>query len=63
MSNKLYLAVTPDEYELPLFVADSAVELAKMFSTTANVVSSCISHNSSGKKAGVKFIRIVVEED
>lgn len=27
---KIYIATTPDEYELPLFVADSAAELARM---------------------------------
>ena len=27
---KLYMGVTPDKYELPLFVADSLKELSKM---------------------------------
>ena len=27
---KLYIAATPDKYELPIFVAYSAVELARM---------------------------------
>lgn len=30
MKNRLYLAVTPDKYELPLAVADNVTELAKM---------------------------------
>ena len=30
MRAKLYIAVTPDQYELPLAVADSVPELSKM---------------------------------
>lgn len=40
----LYLATTHDEYELPVAVADSPSELAMMLGTTANCISSSISH-------------------
>ena len=40
----LYVATTHDKYELPVAVADSPSELAMMLGTTANCISSSISH-------------------
>ena len=54
---KLYLKVTKDEYELPLAVAESPGELAKMCGTTRNMVMSAISHHHKG------WIRIEIGED
>lgn len=47
---KLYIYVSGDELELPLAVADSPRELAKMCNTTANVVSSSITHGKGRYK-------------
>lgn len=33
---KLYMAVTPDRYELPLVPPDTAKNLAELFGTTSN---------------------------
>ena len=55
---RLYIAVTPDLYELPIAVADTAKELAKMIGTSENSVYSCISKKRSGKKTKFKFLRI-----
>lgn len=44
MSKKyLYIAVSLDEYELPIAVADNVPELARMMGTTVNVINSSIS--------------------
>lgn len=45
---KLYLRTTQDELELPIAVADSPTELARMLGTTENNVSSCISKHYKG---------------
>lgn len=34
----VWMAVTPDEYELPIAVADSALELAQMMGTTETAI-------------------------
>ena len=35
---KLYVAATPDKYELPVFIADSATELARLCGTPAQYI-------------------------
>lgn len=54
----LYMAVTPDELELPLAVFDTAKELAARFSVSPGCVASCIKKNKSGKTTGRKFVRV-----
>ena len=41
---KLYIAVTPDRYELPVAVSETPEGLAKMVGTSKNTVLSVISH-------------------
>lgn len=55
---KLYMAVETDKYELPLFVVDTLRELADRYGFSIEYVLSAISHGYSGKKAGMKFLRI-----
>lgn len=57
----LYMAVTPDELELPMFVTNNSKEMAKRFRTTQNSVMPAIGHGSSGKMNGVKFVRVKIE--
>lgn len=59
----LYLAVTPDKYELPICVTDNIGEMARKFKTSNNNISSKISKNHSGKNLGVKFIKIKVDTE
>lgn len=59
---KLYLGVTHDKYELPLFVADSLKELSKMSGFDYDSVRHLISKRSSGKNKGIKFIKIIIDE-
>lgn len=44
----LYVKTTLDEYELPLAVAESPKELAKMTGTNVNVILSSLSHKRKG---------------
>ena len=48
MKKKLYLFTTRDEYELPIFVADSAKEMSEMTGFTIGSVYKCISAGYSG---------------
>lgn len=59
---KYFMAVTPDKYELPLYVAESVRELAIVFKTSENAISSSIGHGLNGKKQGHKFIRVDIDK-
>lgn len=52
----LYLRTTMDKYELPVAVADTGVELARILHTTPETVYSSISHQRKG------WFRVEVEE-
>lgn len=54
---KLYLKTTTDDLELPIAVAGSAEELARMLHTTKGSVKSAISHHYAG------WHKVIVEED
>lgn len=56
----LWLAVTPDQYELPLAVADTAEQLAAMFGLTRGSVISLVSKNAPGTMSGRKFVKVEV---
>jgi hypothetical protein len=61
MKKKLYMAVETNEYELPLYVADTSRELVDWSGLSIGYVLSAISHGYSGKKTGIRFLRIEVE--
>ena len=54
----LYMAVTADKYELPLYVAKSVEELSDKYGLTPGNIRSKISKNQSGKRLGIKFLKI-----
>lgn len=58
----LYMQVTLDEYELPLAVADSSTELARMLGLRRDSVRSSMCHC---KKKGWKcsYVKVEVEDD
>lgn len=60
---KLYMAVTPDKYELPLAVADTVLELAQTVNRSASVIYSSITKNTSGKTKGMKFVKVELEDE
>ena len=57
---KIYMAVTADEYELPLGIEDTAKELADKLGIKEGTVYSCISRKMDGKRAGYRLIRIEI---
>lgn len=60
---KLYIAVTADELELPIFVSDNIRDMAKRFNQKENSIMSKIAHKSSGRNSGVRFMRVEVEDE
>lgn len=60
---KLYMAVTPDKFELPLAVADSLEELSKITGIARGNIAANISKGRSGGKIGMKFVRVQVMYD
>ena len=59
----VWLAVTPDEYELPIAVADSAGSLARILKVPESRVRSNWNNRRSGKNNGQKIIRIEIEQE
>lgn len=60
---KLYLAVTPDRYELPLAVCLDAYELGRCLGISGRSVLQSMGRKQSGTKRGYNLVRIEVEED
>ena len=62
---KMYMAVTADEYELPIVVTDRAVDLAKdigvLVSTLYGAICNNIRLNSNFGK--VRIRRVLLEDD
>ena len=64
MGNKyLWIAVTADEYELPICVADSAQELANKFGVTDNTIRNCVMRGRSGRQNGYKYLKVRREDE
>lgn len=58
---KVYMQVTKDKYELPLVIADSPSELARMTGRGKNNVLSTIAHGKTGKIKKPSFISVEIE--
>ena len=54
------MAVEPDEYELPIAVADTARELGEMLGTTKGNVETNAKTKCSGTISGRKFVKIEI---
>lgn len=66
----IWMEVTPDEYELPIKVANSGGELARMCGVSSDTVYSSISHYNNRKrktckiwKRRRKFVKVVVDDE
>lgn len=57
---KLYMAVTADEYELPIAVESNAKALAEKLGIKDATVFSCISRKIDGKRAGYRLMSIEI---
>ncbi len=63
MKYKLYLAVTPDRYELPIAVFDSVDEISNWANTSKNNVLTSICEDRRNLKNNCKFRRVIIDED
>ncbi|SCW67946.1 hypothetical protein SAMN05660484_02478 [Eubacterium ruminantium] len=59
----IWMYVTLDEYELPVAVADTAAELAKMIGCTANNIYSAYTHYKKGRHKRSRVVKVEVEDD
>lgn len=60
MKKYLYMKVTRDEFELPVAVADSVAELAKMLGIKPNTVSRSLSRQKChGRKSCYRKVEII----
>ena len=60
----VWLLVSEDEYELPLAVADSRNELAKIVGVKPKDISECISkyHKRKNHHRPCRYVRVEIEE-
>lgn len=58
----LYLWVTMDKYELPLFVADSPRELAEVCGVKPETIYGMASRYKHGKIPRTQYVRVEVDE-
>lgn len=60
MTKAIYMKVTQDKYELPLVVADTVAELARLTGQKRSSVASALSH---AKKKGFNssYVKVIVD--
>lgn len=58
----LWLQITPDKYEHPVAIADTAGELARMIGVKPNNIHSAMSQ-ARKKGCWCKYIKVEIEED
>jgi len=56
----VYMAVTKDKYELPLFVADSTKELAEMMGLPHKTVSMYMSPVNQNNRKNSGFVKVYI---
>lgn len=61
MKKIVWMKVTHDKYELPVAVADTAEELAKICGTTKNCICSSMSHAKNGRKKWTPYVKVILE--
>lgn len=59
----VWMKVTNDELELPVAVADSAVELAKILGVNPNSIASIYSKYQSGIAKSCRYRKVVIDDD
>ena len=52
-NGKIYMYVTDDKYELPLFFASTIKGLSEIMGVTQNAISSALSHAKEKGRAGI----------
>lgn len=59
----LYLAVTADEYELPIAVRDTAPQLAAAIGVTTTAIYNAIYRENTGSCSKMRIRRIELEDE
>ena len=59
----LWLMITTDKYELPLIVADSPRELAKLAGVSYQNIKTSIYLKNKGKITYSKYVKVEVDDD
>lgn len=57
------MCVTEDKYELPIAVADTIPELARLTGATSGSIYSCLSKVKHGNANRSRYIKVVIEDD
>lgn len=58
MGKYLYMAVSVDDVESPIFIEDSVVDLSSRLGVSPSTVYNSINQNCSGKITGRKIVKI-----
>ena len=58
----IWMKVTHDQYEFPVAIADSCVELAELLGKTANNISSSIAH-SKKRDNWTQYRKVVIDDE
>lgn len=60
---RLYMAVTPDRFEFPVFIEESCMALEQKTGIHHKNISSYISKNQGGNRLGYKFVKVEIQEE
>lgn len=58
----VWMYVTMDKYELPIYVADSVKELAQLVGTSTKHIHSAIWHARQRKNGRSKFVKVEIDD-
>lgn len=61
--SKLYIAVTKDEYELPIAVADSQASLARMLGIQPNAIHKQMHFARTGQRKWCRYREVEVDDE
>ena len=59
----VYMAVTADEYELPVAIADTIVALAKMMNTTDTAIRSSLYQEKIGRIKKARYKKVWIDDE
>lgn len=59
----LWICVSNDKYELPIAVADTAAELARMLGVKHNTILSATCNADAGRTKWCKYKKVVIDDD
>lgn len=60
-SDVIWLAVEPDEYELPVYVADTLDDLARKYNVAPSTIRVLVARGSDATKKNRKFVNVKKE--